>query len=241
MVIAIIGLLASVILVSLNNSRTKAAIAAGQQFGSQLDRAYGAEAAGMWGLNEGSGGTVTNTVNKGVGTISAPYTWVSLPNGGAGLYLNGPSGGQVDLGKSTAFDSTTFTISFWIMANSFNSTDGRWYNTIMSREAYLSSGFRMAYDGGGRMYFWTTQDGGTIDVISTKNIGSDRFYHVALTYANGKATFYIDGRAAGAATGTYIVPTGQNLILNNYGGSPANSDATFYNLRFFTQSPLVGN
>jgi len=60
-VIAIIGLLSSIVLVSVNTARQKAKIAAGMRFAGSLYHGLGSEAVGIWNFDEGSGCTVSDT------------------------------------------------------------------------------------------------------------------------------------------------------------------------------------
>ena len=196
---------------------------------------YGADAAGMWNFNEGQGNTTQDSAGNNTGIITAPSAWVAGEEGGA-LSLNT---GYVSVGNSTVFDSPVFTIALWIKINTFNS-GGAWNNIIMGRETYGvdGNGFRFGYDGNGVLSFWTTQSGGSLMLVASKPIGTDRFYQVAVTYANGKGAMYIDGHQTASATGTYKPPVGVILAINGGVGGTTYSNSTIDDVRFFIQSPL---
>ena len=59
-VISIIGLLSSVVLVSMKGTREKAKTASGQEFSSQVHHALGSEAVGIWNFDEGTGASTTD-------------------------------------------------------------------------------------------------------------------------------------------------------------------------------------
>jgi len=64
-VIAIIGLLASIVIVNVNNAREKARIAAGLQFSAEVYHALGAYAVGIWNFDEGSGTIAKDSSGNG--------------------------------------------------------------------------------------------------------------------------------------------------------------------------------
>jgi prepilin-type N-terminal cleavage/methylation domain-containing protein len=90
-VIAIIGLLASIVLVYLGSVRDKARIAAGLQFSANVHHALGVEAVGLWDFNEGSGTTVKDdSGNNNNGTISgATYMTDTFSKSGYSLKFDG--------------------------------------------------------------------------------------------------------------------------------------------------------
>ncbi len=65
-VISIIGILASIVLVSTQGARERARIAKLQQFSASIYHAKGADIAGSWGLDEGSGSVIND--NSGYGS-----------------------------------------------------------------------------------------------------------------------------------------------------------------------------
>jgi len=88
-VISIIGMLASIVLVSLNSARDKARIAAALQFEANLYRTLGATAVGIWNFDEGSGTTVADLSGRNnTGTLVGNPVWVDGIAGKA-LQFNG--------------------------------------------------------------------------------------------------------------------------------------------------------
>ncbi|MCC2630386.1 MAG: hypothetical protein K0S38_195 [Candidatus Paceibacter sp.] len=230
-VISIISFLSSIVLAVVTSARDKAKIAAGRTFGSHLMQVYGADAAGMWNFDEGAGTTVTDiSGNSNNGTLSGAYTWVNGVHGKA-VSFNAVG---VSVGSKNVYDSSHFTVAFWIKPNVINQSS-RWYNIIMGREVYLNSGFRIAINPDGTIFFWTTESGGNLQYSSTVKITTDQFYHVAVTYDGTKATTYINGKPAGSQTGTYIIPTGATFRINS-GGGLGFSNSAFDEVRYYTQS-----
>ncbi len=115
-VISIIGMLSSVVIVSLQAARDKGRVASGLKFSTYNYRAFGADAAGQWNFNEASGGNAldisgnnrhltqstgaalsrnSDTPNN-VGGQSLPIT-----NGGRYATVSIPSGQRPLLGNAT--------------------------------------------------------------------------------------------------------------------------------------------
>ena len=77
-VVAVIGLLFSIALVSFRGTREKASLAQKQQFASQVNHALGAYALGIWQFDEGSGATANDSSGSGnEGAISGGAIWVT--------------------------------------------------------------------------------------------------------------------------------------------------------------------
>ncbi len=87
-VISIIGLLASIVLVSLNSARDKARIAADQEFEATSYHTLGANLLVYWPMNEGAGITLNDLSGNG---NTATYTY----SGGATWAPNSPTGNGV--------------------------------------------------------------------------------------------------------------------------------------------------
>lgn len=119
-VIAIIGILSSVVLVSLNDARDAARIAAGQQFEQSVMNATGAYAVGVFDFEEG-GGTTTNDSSgfDNDGTINGA-TWVENEELG-GWALDFGGGDQVTVPYDSSLNLTgSVTISLWMQTTQYN-------------------------------------------------------------------------------------------------------------------------
>lgn len=93
-VIAIIGVLSSVVLVSLNIARENGRLGAGKKFSAQAFHAAGDEAVGIWDLDEASGTTAFDSSGgANTGTLTNGPTWSS----------DTPTG----RGRSVLFDGST--------------------------------------------------------------------------------------------------------------------------------------
>ncbi|MCX6759836.1 MAG: type II secretion system protein, partial [Candidatus Nealsonbacteria bacterium] len=70
-VISIIGLLASIVLVSVNNARESAKVAASKQFEASIDHSIGADKIGEWNFNNGTLNDTSGNNNTAIDYYSA--------------------------------------------------------------------------------------------------------------------------------------------------------------------------
>jgi len=188
--------------------------------------------AGYWKFDEGSGTVAADSSGNGNnGTLVNGPTWTTGKVGNA-LSFNGVSA-AVTIPASTQYDTSTFTMSFWIKPLSLNS-GGQWNNIVMGREAYTLKGFRFGLASNGAPRFWTTQSGGSITLASTAAAPLNAFAHVVVTYDGSTARMYVNGVQSGTASGTYVPPSGVDLTIDGgIGGTiPSNSvidDVRWYN------------
>jgi len=134
-VIAIIGLLSSIVLVALKEARERAKVAASLNFASQVHHALGAYAVGIWDLNEGSGGTATDTSGNGNdGTITGAGWTDDTPNKkGYALQFNRIESDWVQINGDVGLNGA-MTLSLWMkvpdknyMYIADNRTPGSWW------------------------------------------------------------------------------------------------------------------
>lgn len=237
-VTSIISFMSTIVLASVNTARDRATIAAGQSFSKSLDNTIDS-VAGSWGLNDASG---TNAKDDSItaqdGVISGTYSWVTGMYGGA-LRL---TGGSINFGNNSAYDTSQFTIAFWIRPDSITSTVST-NNIILGREVYLVSGYRVGIANRTNIAFWTTQSGGTLNMTAPNAVSVGKYSHVAFTYKSGVMTIYVNGKQAAKANGTLVVPTGSTfgLQINGGIGGTFGANATYDNIRYYSVSLMAND
>ncbi|HEU5114778.1 MAG TPA: LamG-like jellyroll fold domain-containing protein [Candidatus Paceibacterota bacterium] len=192
-VISIISLLASVVLSSLNSAREKARVAAAERFSSYNYHAFGADAAGMWNMDEGSGSTVADMSGNGMnGTLNGGVTWTTGKYFGA-LQFDGATG-FVTVGKNdSVFPNTTLTWSVWVYPTQYQN-----YDVVLWDDDTQSGGDRgIELRGDG-----TVGAGDFFNDVSTGKVSLNAWHNIAYTSGNGKRALYIDGALDTQWTGT---------------------------------------
>ncbi len=229
-VISIFGLLSSIILVSLNNARDQANIAAGQQFNGQLYHAYGADDAYML-LDFSSYVNGCQLVDSSFNNyyVTAPGCPVTKPPlvpsiNGNGIQLNNSSYVQAGGANGTILGvSSPFSASFWIKVVSFGSGSTR---TVMAHYGG-SGGFRFIFGNSTKLVvqkYWGAT--GNLGITSPNSFSTDKYYHVAVSVdeLNNKAVLFINGRAVKyqeVSPLSYSTPTGTPTLSLGDNGDPA--------------------
>lgn len=202
-VISIIGLLASVVLVSLNAARDKARLASAQEFDGTNYRAYGVNAAGMWDFEDGSGTVAADSsVHNDPGTLFNGPVWTTGIYGGA-LMFNGVNT-YVTVGKNDAvFPNNVLTWSVWIYPTAYTGN-----GIIFWDDDWQSGGDRgitLRPDGHiGAGDFFTDVSSG---VISLNN-----WHNITYTSGNGSRALYIDGTLDNQWAGLLPDHTGRSYV-----------------------------
>ena len=206
-VISIIGLLASVILVSLQNARDKARISTGIQFATNIYHSLGdtllaeylfENAASIGQDTSGNHYDLTNSLSGG--TYPTQATGV---NGDKAAYFNGSGSictGFVDLSKYPGF-----TIAYFVYPYDFS------YNGFTSHFAYDPSYFGFAYSNS----VWVNSVNSWRIGLPAPAIQANTWNQIALSYNKtaGMAYYYIDGKMV-ASTAIDQLPTGTaNLCI----------------------------
>lgn len=185
MVIAIIGLLASIVVVNVNSARDKARVAKAVSFSQQIYRALGSEAMGAWDFNDNVN-DISGNGNNGTlmgGPAYVPSLVFSGGNFGKALSFNGANNYVSTPITSAAY--TSATQEAWIKANA-----GNWYGRIVTK-------------GGGR---WTVQKstsntikfelstaGGSVGNNVTASFQDGAWTHIVTVYDGSQAKLYING------------------------------------------------
>ncbi|MBI2113158.1 MAG: prepilin-type N-terminal cleavage/methylation domain-containing protein [Candidatus Wildermuthbacteria bacterium] len=222
-VIAVIGLVASIIWVSLGGTTDKARIAKGESFDAQLYHVLGESLVGMWNLDnnafDASGYGTTGTVYAGVSSAADRNN-----QAGKAYEFNGTNSAYIDMGTvpdgHLDFGTGDFTISFWMLRDSNvqnnlrvlskgGCCDDVALNPAAAGYAFFGSNTNLQFgigDGGPRTF---VNAGGTIEV--------GKWQHVVGTRSGSSMRLYIDGILRGS-TDSGLATSISNPSTNFYIG-----------------------
>ncbi len=238
-VIAIIGLLSSIVLVSLKGVRERAKIAKTLEFSQSIQNALGSEAVGIWSFDEGSGSTAKDSSGYGNnGTISGasytsdtPHQIVGTGAGKYALSFNGVGNYYVQIpdpaNESLDFGSAqSFTVEMWIKPNSCSGAgcyqqpisklqyETRGWYLKRASEAYWEGFYLFGYNG--EMVpsqAWTR---------CSFNVDLGKWSHLAWVVDREKgSTVYKDGKSVSTCGGLngYSVSNNETLLFGKgHGG-----------------------
>jgi len=221
-VIAIIGVIASIILVVTKSARDRARIARGLQFSSSIYHALGAYAVGIWDFNEGSGTTATDTSGNGNdGDITgATYKCATddTPSGkGCSLEFDGAD--RVTVPDDSSLDiPDTLSISFWFKPSSYVTGYAqhiieKWSGTADAN--YVLYFFGTTAGGDYKKLRFYANRGGTWNPISgSYEVTLNKWYHIALSYSSSSGgQMYINGDAIGSKVASGSLATNNSNLL----------------------------
>ena len=240
-VIAVIGLLSSIIFAITRGADEQGRIAKGLYFSQHLHNSLGSYAAGIWSFDEGSGtaandisgwdnnGTLVNTPTWRCASIDTNYT----PSGqGCSLEFAGSGSGQyIRIGNTDTFkwmhgaenpSGFKFTLELWIKRLA-GGPDGWIFGTVGHNFSnvgvflYLNGGtsIRMGIAGGSGTAVFQAND-----ILTVPSDG--RFHHLAWTYdhslSSGNSKLYFDGDLKHTGNkGSGTVSTANSTYVPNIG------------------------
>lgn len=217
-VISIIGMLSSVVLVALQSAREKGRIAAGISFASNLYQNFGAYAAVIYNLDEGSGGISkdmsANNVDLDVSTGGA--TWTSTGINGTGLsFLGAQYARTSNLSTKPLLTNSTWTLATWIKLTSVGGS--QFFMSLGRPYFYINTTGRVAIT-------WWDSSGTNRSIVSGATLKTNSWYFVVATHSGNRTIIYIDGKEVGRdSTNNSQTPLSSQLYLGNHAYFPWNS------------------
>jgi prepilin-type N-terminal cleavage/methylation domain-containing protein len=220
-VIAVIGVLASIVLVSLSGTRDRASVAKTLLYSNQIYHSLGADIAGNWNFDEGSGTTALDSSGyNNHGTINGGATYTTdtpqkAAGQGAGKYALSFDGTNDYVATGLTIDtSQNATIEGWAFVTT-KSID----QSLIGNGSY-NDNFNFGIEGNNH-YFWSWANAGKYSVIADA-ISLNAWYHWALVANNGTAYYYVNGSVVDTLTYGGGAKTGQSIFIGarRYQSSP---------------------
>lgn len=233
-VIALIGVLASIVSVSLQNPQKQASQAVAKRFYSQIDHALGFYAVGKWSLDEESGDIAQdnsgysnngNLAGSGVcpGSTACP-TWQAEANCVFGKCLSfDGSNDYVSIPANSLFNFTNtdnFTVSAWFLKSSSGNTAGgivsrkSWWSTTENWYLHFPTSQRLCW-GIGDTNTGSVNNGAKI--CMALDVAPMEWYHAVGVYDAGKVRFFVNGKMEGVEQSgkTFILDSGLPVVLGH--------------------------
>ncbi len=230
-VIAILGLLSSVILVSLKGTRKKASIASGEQFSSSIYHRFGSDAVGVWNFDDGTPKDSSGNGNDGtlegdaeINEDSAKFRQ-GLSLDGSGDYVEIPDSDTLDI------DGNTITVEAWI--NLDNVLD---WNMIAAKN--YSAWYFGVYGDDLVVYI---KDVGYL--FASNSIVANEWHHVAFSYDGSEGTIrlFLNGKEVDSDSGTENINTNDYpLFIGAYSPSLYFFDGSIDEVRLYEESLSSG-
>lgn len=192
-VVSVIGLLASIVLVSLNNARENARVAALKQLSSGTKNALGAYETGEWNFNDGTENDSSGEGNKMTTSNCEIEPNIGIDGNGENCIISG-TGIKVQIaGTDKLAKSGSFAFEMWFKPSNINST------TVFSKGTDWVINYENHENGGlWKGYFNYNESEGVVKQCVVPEFSSplkkNYWNHIAISYnKTGEVKYYING------------------------------------------------
>ena len=192
-VISIIAILSSVVIVSSVEYRYRGILARAYEFSAQFNRIYGAGLAGEWRFNEGSGTATADSSGNNLNGVllnNAVWTSPSFDSSNA-IVFGGTANSAVVVADSPLLDVQRFAVSLWFKPTADITAASGQKDILSKLDSYWIVINHAISDG--KIGVFLNNDSSTIRRTTTNVWKAGRWYHLAVTYDEGRISLYVNG------------------------------------------------
>jgi len=203
-VIAIFGLLASIVLIAVRGSKERAEIASKLQTAASFHHILAGSLVGEWKFNEGSGTVVADTSGNGNNATASNCAWVdgAAPALGKALDFNGSTSVvKTDTANSSLnLAGKSVTISAWVKFDFNSLQQGSGYRSIYDYNTSLTAGrytlYKSGAEGSDTVGNKLHMRIGNRYINGNTAFSAEKWYFLVGTWDNSKKiiTVYVDGK-----------------------------------------------
>ena len=216
-VMTIIGVLASVVLISFSGQRERAKLTTAKQFDAQVSHALGAYAVGIWRFEEGSDITLYDESGFGndgtfVGNLT-PVFPVGVYSGTTALQFDGVND-YVDCGNDPSLNITdAITVEAWVKPVG---TGDNLQNIVKKLDYGGHKGFRLHFYTNGTFRFAAHDGTSYFSVMENNVMAWNKWQHLVGVYDGSYLHIYRNGQFIKKNTGpSAISPASSHLTFGN--------------------------
>ena len=159
-----------------------------------------------WKLDEGSGGTATDSAGSNDGTVYGDQTWATGRVDGA-LNLDG-AGDYIIASSAEPFTSGSVTVSTWVKVTGLT---GIWNPLLTQHDATNDGYYFYIYED--KPAFTVMMGGTSAAAYSPETIGWNEWHHLAGTNDGSTIRLYVDGGVKASASSTGLTGVDDTLHI----------------------------
>lgn len=221
--VAIIGVLSSIVVVSVNVARTKGRIAAGKQFDASVLHSIGDQLVAEWTFDV-SGSPWADTSGMGHNGSCGSCPVVATGYNGRSAYSFNGSGNHIAAGTgNNFFPLSTFSVCAWIKTPGL--ATGMNMNGIIS----MTYGMTFSLDSSGRFVTYIDSGSALPGLVASPNLHDDQFHNLCLSVDGVNRSMYIDGALRALAATTWLGTTRWPTNTVNIGTENNNAAVRWFN------------
>lgn len=212
-VVAIIGLLVTIILVATRGSTEKAKLAGTIQYSASIRHVLGVDAVGIWSFDGWLGGVnpvKDDSDNNLSGTVLGNPT---IADGIVQKAINFDGNDHIRIVSASAFDLTNFTYSVWVKPTALAMS---WQTIIDIDDDKQLLGIMDS-----KVATWGRCNSGALDLLA-----NNRWYHLAWTVSGTSYKLYLDGKQI--KDGGSCVASVNGNALNIAAGNPGSGGNEYF-------------